>query len=92
MEPVFYVPLFHVKPVFNVTLSRTKWIFFMVSKLYFTGTSHLREENLVPGGHVKYRFHCILQMMLVKMNQIEEIGVFLPEVNFFTLFSTKFTF
>ena len=32
--------------------------FFMVYKLYFTGTSHLREENLVPWGHVKYRFHC----------------------------------
>ena len=61
MEPVFYVPLFYVKPVLYVseTLSRTKWTFFMVSKLYFTGTSHLREENLVPWGHDKYRFHCI---------------------------------
>ena len=58
VDPVFYVPLFYVKPVFYVTLSRTKCIFFMVSKLYFTGTSHLREENLVPWGHVKYRFHC----------------------------------
>ena len=60
VKPVFYVPLFYMKPVFYVTLSRTKRILFMVSKLYFTGTSHLREENLVPWGHVKYRFHCIM--------------------------------
>ena len=53
VEHVFYVSLFYVKAVFFVTLSRTKWTFFMVSKLYFTGTSHLREETLVPWGHVK---------------------------------------
>ena len=62
VEPIFYVPLFYVKPVICVTLIRTKWTFFMVSKLYFTGTSHLREENLVPWGHVKYRFYCTTVM------------------------------
>ena len=46
-----------VEPVFHVTLSRTKLTFLWYIN-YFTGTSHLREENLVPWGHVKYRFHC----------------------------------
>ena len=60
VEPVFYVPLFYMKPVFYMILSRTKWTVFIISKLYFTGTSHLREENLVPWCHVKYRFHYIV--------------------------------
>ena len=60
VEPEFYVLLFYVISVFYVTLSRTKWTFSRISELYFMGSSYLREKNLVLWGHVKYRFHCIL--------------------------------
>ena len=58
VEVVFYVSLFYVKPVFYLSLSRTKSTLCMVFKLYFVGSSHLSEENWVSWGHVKYTFPC----------------------------------
>ena len=75
VEPEFYVPLFYVILVFYMALSRTKWTFSRISELYYGKLLFSMRKNLVLWGHVKYRFHCILNypgMNMAPKNQEEE--------------------